>query len=166
MKHLKLYEEFNDYTKKRYEMDKYPLNSELLEIFRKHNTYDSSSFDWQNAKSVSDEDVLESLKMIQGDGEITVESYTPRYIEHFGDLALVVFGYAFGLIGKYQYQYEIKVVNKSTKTVTQVGGGYGASGIDFAKYDTLAYITSEKCPTIVDKEVISKVINEFRELLK
>lgn len=52
--------------------------------------------------------------MIQGDGEIIKESYTPRYIEHFGDLTLVVFGYAFGLTGKYKYRYEIKVVKKST----------------------------------------------------
>lgn len=167
MKHLKLYEEFNSYMRDKYQMDKYPLNEKLLELFDKYNTYDANNFDWDNAKWVGDKSVLESLEMIQGDGEIESGAHTtPRYIEHFGDLVLLVFGYAGGLTGKYSYEYEIKVVNKSTKRTTQIGGGYGTSGIDFATYDTPALIIPEDCPTIVDKEVIGKVINEFRELLK
>jgi hypothetical protein len=162
MKHLKTFETYNS---DKYEFNKHPLNEQLLELFDKYNTYDYNNND--KPKWVGDKDVLESLEMIQGDGELITDSHrAPRYIEHFGDLALVVFGYASGLIGKYQYVYEIKVVKKSTKQTTQVGGGYGTSGIDFSSYDTPAHIVSDNCPPIDDKEVISKVINEFRELLK
>ena len=164
MKHLRKFESYKSYTREeKYDFDKYPLNENLMDLFDKYSNRED--IDWEDMKWVGDNDVKESLEMIKGEGEVTVESYTPRYIEHFDDLALVVFGYAVGLTGKYLYEYEIKVVDKSTKRTSQVGGGYGTSGIDFSHYDTLAFISSEGCPKIVEKDVISNVINEFRELI-
>jgi hypothetical protein len=163
LKNYKTYES-NDYMSKRYNYDEHPLNETLINLFNKYNS--NNDINWDDLPYLKESDILDSLKLINGDGEIeSGDHMSPRYTEHFGDLVLIVFAYAGGLTGKYTYKYEIKVVKKSSKSVSQIGGGYGTSGFDFATYDTPALIISENCPTIVDKEVISKVINDFREVL-
>jgi len=166
MKYLKIYEEFNDYTRNKHQMDKYPLNETLFNLFDKYNTYDSESSGYDEPTRITDQDVVDSLDMIKGDGEIKISDGRARYIEKFGDTVLIVFGTRGGLMTKWLYQYEISVLSESSKRITQIGGGYGTSGFDMSDYDYSANIIFEDCPVIVDKDVIGKVINELRESLK
>mgnify|MGYP003332371305 CR=1 FL=1 len=150
MKYLK---EFNDYMRKKYQMDKYPLNELLMELFEKYNKYEYHD----DLPNVRESDVIESLEMIEGDGKVITSSNYPRYEEHFDNWILIIFGYRGGLINKVYYQYEIKVIDKSSERTS-----YG-DFVNFKHYDTAAMMYSDNCPQIVDKEVISKVINDFKE---
>lgn len=141
MKYIKL---FKTYTMN--ENHKITLDEKLMELFYKYNTYVHDPYNYDEEKWVTDNDVLESMRMINGDGELFTNSPTPNYVEIFGDTTLVVYGYSYGLLGKYQYQYEIKVFNKKSKT----------------KY---AHILPEENPKIIDKTLISKVINGFRRII-
>lgn len=159
MKIIKMFEEFSEYIKNQYDFDKYPLNEDLLILFDKYKST-------QKEQYIHESDVVKSLKLIKGDGEFIYDGMTsPRYREYFGNYALIVFGYDGVGWNKSVYSYEIKVVDVSTKTTRQVGGGYGTSGIDFAFYQTLAYIGHQACPSIYDVDVISNIINDFREII-
>lgn len=169
MKHLKTFESYSvskSYSREdKYQFGKYPLNEKLMDLFDKYNTEKHDDY-YGDAVSVREQDVVDSLDMIKGDGELKIDGDRPRYIEKFGDTVLVVHGSRGGLISKWLYQYEIKVLNESSKRTTQIGGGYGTSGIDMSSYDYSAMLHYEDNPQIIDKTVISKVINDFRELLK
>ena len=165
MKHLKTFESHGNYRADRYEFYKYPLNEKLMDLFDKYNTEKHDNY-YGEPERVRESDVLESLEMIQGDGEVITSGQKPYYLERFGDTVLVVHGSTGGLISKWLYEYEIKVLSESSKRTTQIGGGYGTSGFDMSSYRQSAMIHYGSNPQIIDKTVISKVINEFRELLR
>lgn len=163
---IKTFKKFNEsiitkHNTGKYKFSEYPLNERLVELFNKYN--DDDEVNWDELPWIGDMDVLDSMKRIKGNGELKVESYIPSYVEHFDkNIALVVHGYAFGLTGKSQYRYEIKVVNKNPKSSSQIGGGYETSGIIMHQYSTFAWIVSDDNPQIFEKDFIGNVINEFR----
>ena len=143
--------------------NEYPLMKDLMGLFEKYNHV--GNINWDDLPYLNKKSVKETLEMIEGDGEVIYNGSSPRYIEKFGDIVLVVHGSIHGLTHKV-YEYEIKVLSEKSKRSTQIGGSYGASGIIMNDYNYSLIMGYQECPTIVDPEVISKVINDFRKLIK
>lgn len=155
MKHLKKfnYHRFNENKEK----ENFFINpeAEIWNIFNKAET--------GTPDVISEENLVKSLEMI-GDGEIKKHANGYTYKEFLDDNKLFI---VHGRIGRplftRGYSYEIKVLKNSPST-SQVGGGYGTSGLDITTYPKiLHYDTGQKVYSRID--TVSKVCNEIKEML-
>jgi len=73
MKKLKMFEEFSEYMKTKYEFSKYPMNEDLLLLFDKYKSTSKEQY-------IHESDVVKSLKLIKGVGVFIYDCMSsPRY---------------------------------------------------------------------------------------